>query len=332
MKLSFIIPLYNAEAYIGKCLDSILESDIDHKEYEIIVIDDGSKDNGQAVVRQYVQKYENIKLFVQENKGQSVARNYGIREALGKYIWFVDSDDYVDAKNISAVLDMMDDNDIEICKFEMQVYHQDGSTHISKKKGVTYNKILTGEETFLQNCTMGSVCDGFFSREFIIDNNLSFLPGIIHQDSEFSIRSTALAKKIIFIGNPLYVYRYNDNSCTRSVSFNKKQKSHISDAVIAKSISQFSIDNKYISDGTRDYLKKYVSSIVKGRLYSYLRTKDYDSKILCREFIQKAESLGVYPIAVYNPKLKETLLIRFLNNKSLMTIAVNLRNLNLYGK
>ena len=255
MKLSFIIPLYNAEAYIGECLDSVLESDIDHKEYEIIVIDDGSKDDGPAIVKQYVQKNENIKLFVQENQGQSVARNYGIREAKGKYIWFVDSDDYVSATNISTIIEKMDENDIEICKFEMKVFHQNGSTHISKKKGTIYNMVLTGEEAFMYNCTMGSVCDGFFSRKFIVDNNLSFLPGIIHQDSEFSIRSTALAKKIIFIENPLYVYRYNEDSCTRSVSFNKKLKSHISDAVIAKNIFQFSIEDNYLSGNLRDYLK-----------------------------------------------------------------------------
>lgn len=72
MKLSYIIPLYNAEKYISKCLDSILESDIARNEYEIIVIDDGSKDNEQAVVKQYAQKYDNIKLHVQENQGYFV--------------------------------------------------------------------------------------------------------------------------------------------------------------------------------------------------------------------------------------------------------------------
>lgn len=83
MKLSFIIPLYNAEAFIGKCLDSILQSNIEKTEYEVIVIDDGSSDNGLSVAKDYECKNVNIRVLTQSNQGQSVARNYGIREAKG---------------------------------------------------------------------------------------------------------------------------------------------------------------------------------------------------------------------------------------------------------
>ena len=85
MKLSIIIPMYNAEKYIVDCLDSILKSDLPKGEYEVIIVNDGSKDKGPEIAQVYVSKHENFRYLTQENQGQSVARNYGIKEARGEY-------------------------------------------------------------------------------------------------------------------------------------------------------------------------------------------------------------------------------------------------------
>lgn len=95
LKLSIIIPVYNTEKYVGECLDSSVEQDILKNEYEIICIDDGSTDGSLNVLTEYSNKYENIHVYSQKNQGVSAARNAGISVASGKYVWFVDSDDYI---------------------------------------------------------------------------------------------------------------------------------------------------------------------------------------------------------------------------------------------
>lgn len=326
MKLSFIIPLYNAEPYIGKCLDSVLDCDLDKSEYEVIVVDDGSVDDGLAIVIEYAERYPNIRIFHQENQGQSVARNWGIREAKGDYIWFVDSDDCVDATHISSILDMMREKNIEICKFEMKVFREDGTCQIVQTKNVEYDKVYSGEDVFLSDIPVGSVCNGIFKTKFILDNNLTFYPGIIRQDSEFSIRSTALAKRIIYLNQHCYVYRYNENSCTRSKSYEKKLKAHVCDAIVASNIHQFVKQTNGLSAELKNCLENFATSIVKGRLISYIVTKDGDSLRLYDAFIEKAMQLGEYPIIVRNAHLKDKIASFVVNNNRIMRSFMKIRN------
>ena len=93
MKVSVIVPVYNVEKYIKKCLNSLVNQTLD--EVEIVVVNDGSPDNSQKIIDEYTKKYKNIKSYVKKNGGLSDARNYGIKKATGKYISFVDSDDYI---------------------------------------------------------------------------------------------------------------------------------------------------------------------------------------------------------------------------------------------
>ena len=94
VKVSIIVPVYNVEKYIKKCLDSLVHQTL--SDIEIIVVNDGSPDNSELIINQYLKKYSNIKYFKKENGGQGSARNFGLSKAIGKYIMFVDSDDYVD--------------------------------------------------------------------------------------------------------------------------------------------------------------------------------------------------------------------------------------------
>ena len=95
MLISFIIPLYNCETLVGRCLDSIFAANVDRKQYEVIVVDDVSRDHSVDVVKEYSEKHSNISLICQQNAGASAARNAGLRKAQGRYIWFVDADDSI---------------------------------------------------------------------------------------------------------------------------------------------------------------------------------------------------------------------------------------------
>ena len=108
LRLSIVIPVYNLEGYISETLDSCLEQNIPHSDYEIICINDGSTDNSESVILGYAERYPNIRLFTQENAGVSAARNLGISLAEGRYIWFVDGDDIIVSNCLSEILSMLE--------------------------------------------------------------------------------------------------------------------------------------------------------------------------------------------------------------------------------
>jgi len=327
MKLSFIIPLYNTEQYIGQCLDSVLNCDLDESQFEVIVVDDGSADNGLEIVNEYARNHPNIRAFHQENQGQSVARNFGINKAQGDYIWFVDSDDYVDATHISLIIDSMREQHIEICRFEMKVFRKDGSFWLNKANNVVYNREYVGEEVLINKIDVSSVCNALFLRHFIHNSKLSFSPGIIHEDSEFGVFSAALANRLIFINQCLYSYRYNEKSSNRSHAFEDKQKSHISDAVVSRNIYDFIDQDSNMSERLKIQLSNFAISIIKGRLVNYVLNKDGDALLLYKEFVEIAAALEVYPIKVRRANIKDKMSALFLNNSCLMINLIRLRNL-----
>ena len=112
MKLSIIIPIYDVESYLKRCLDSIVNQNSNN--IEVIMINDGSTDNGPIIAEQYSRQYENFYLINQENKGLSGARNTGISASKGDYLWFVDSDDYIANDAVDKILDAIEVSNADI--------------------------------------------------------------------------------------------------------------------------------------------------------------------------------------------------------------------------
>ncbi len=127
MRLSIILPVYNVAKFIPDCLDSLLCQDIPKSDYEIICVDDGSPDNSVEVIKSYQEKNDNIRLVSQENAGVSTARNNGIALAKGKYVWFVDPDDYIQANCLSAILSNLEKNDADLCEIGYKEVSEDSS-------------------------------------------------------------------------------------------------------------------------------------------------------------------------------------------------------------
>lgn len=326
MKLTFIVPLYNDEEFLSICLDSILKTDLDKSDYEVIVINDGSVDGGPAIAEDYAKRYDNFRVYHQENQGLSVARNHGLREAKGDYIWFVDSDDYVDATKISPILQMLDERRIQVCKFDSIAYKENGETEISRFSKLEANTVYTGEEVLLGKTIMGAVWNSFYNRRFLVDNDLWFYPGIYHQDSEFSIRCATVTARQLFLHIPLYIYRYNTNSSTRSKSYERVLKSYISDVIIAHNIRTFTSKNNTLSKELRDFLSNYPTSIMKGRLLMLLLHKEKYAMRLFDEVVSKSKELDEYPLKLEKRSLKNLLVISLINNKYLFKMLVRLRN------
>lgn len=127
LMLSIIIPMYNAEKYIEECLDSILNSNLPKKLYELVIVNDGSKDKSPEIAQNYAAKYSNVTYLTQENQGQSTARNYGIKTCKGEYVWCVDADDKVISEQLTKIIEALDEyKNLDILAVQLQNVTEEG--------------------------------------------------------------------------------------------------------------------------------------------------------------------------------------------------------------
>ena len=174
-KFSIIIPVYNVEKYIKKCLDSIFEQSF--KDYEVIVVNDGTKDNSMDIVKEY-----NVKIINQKNQGLTEARNSGAKKATGEYLIFIDSDDYID-KDLLKEINKSLKNDPDIVRFQIREVYEDDKeskdykeTPFTNKNGVEAFNLIT-KYHFVENAWSYAI-----KRSYYEDNNYSFKKGTIHED------------------------------------------------------------------------------------------------------------------------------------------------------
>ncbi|MCL2566911.1 MAG: glycosyltransferase [Alphaproteobacteria bacterium] len=219
IKISCIIPLYNAENYIKRCLDSVLKQSI--SDFEVIIIDDGSKDNSLSIVEQYTVADNRIKLIQQSNQGVSIARNNGIREALGEYIFFLDADDDImqDAFKDSYKKAVADSADILVFNYS-KVYKNKYSL---KKKKLKDSKIYSSvKEKKIVLSSGVTPWSKIYRREFLLQHNILFFPKIYYEDIPFFWKSVILANKMSFLNKSIYNYYQNSHSIMNSNLTNKK--------------------------------------------------------------------------------------------------------------
>lgn len=224
--LSIIIPVYNVEKYLRKCLDSVLADN--QFAGQVICVNDGSTDGSLAILEQYASKYPNIEVHSQSNAGLSVARNTGFDKATGDYVFFVDSDDWILPKTITKVLARINGEDV--IYFNAKKYYEATSTwdeeclvqEIHNIDGQSYFALAMNQKT---NLPFVCVVGGFYSRMFLLRNNLYNEPGIYHEDSYFTPQVLLKAKNVSRIDVTLYAYRIR--TCG-SITTNVRDK-HIAD-------------------------------------------------------------------------------------------------------
>lgn len=213
MLLSIIIPIYNVEKYVEKCIRSCEAQDISREDYEIVVINDGSPDNSLKIVERIADEYPNIKIISQPNKGLSAARNTGMRNASGDYYMFVDSDDWIAEKclgKICSKLKIEQPDALAICAANVK-----GDGMIERRQAYADVTPMSGYELLKKGV---SPCAPFaiWSAKFFKKYELSFFEGIFHEDSEFTPRAYYLADKVSFVNDIIYYVFQNPNSITRT--------------------------------------------------------------------------------------------------------------------
>ena len=298
MKLSIIIPMYNAEKYIADCLDSILKSDLPKGEYEVIIVNDGSKDKGPEIAQNYVSKHEDFRYLTQENQGQSVARNYGIKEAQGEYVWFVDADDKIDARINDILIKIEQLGHPEVFSFYLQYVTEEGK-HLTKAFSFSgeYNKLMKGRDAVTSMFQPSSVCVYFIKKSLIDKKHLRFYPGIYHQDSEFSYHMMAYANSVYFSEYVPYIYIRHENSVVTSTSKEKVQKKILDDIIIAKSFEKLAKEFQENDPEMSGVISKHCQNMIFGLAYSLFRNrKTWKPQGINKTVVAKLKEEGLYPL------------------------------------
>lgn len=228
-KLSIIVPVYNVDKYVSKCLDSLLNQDIPKNEYEIIIINDGSTDGSATIVESYIQQHTNLKLFSQKNKGLGAARNAGISHSIGKFIQFIDSDDYLESNVLQSLVNKMELENLDILRFNYQNVNEQYRVfqpNRTKKTFVDYSDCITDGHKFLTE-RLGYACYAWqfmIRAELLLTSRNQFKQGIYFEDTEWTPRILVLAKRVSSTKVIVYNYLIRKGSIMQSIDDSKKRK------------------------------------------------------------------------------------------------------------
>ena len=223
--LSIIIPLYNCEKYIKQCLDTIFRQEMNESEFEVIVIDDGSKDNGYSLASEYAKRHQNIFVVKQENQGVACARNNALEKETGDYDTFVDADDMLVSGSLGKLIKIAVENKADIVKAAHKEVPEDAVCEdFSSSHDNSSIQIMTGEEAIVNVTRMKEgYCWGYLiSRKLITDNRLLFPPKVAFME-DWAFITQGILKSRTFVNADvlLYLYRRNSSSCMANVTTEK---------------------------------------------------------------------------------------------------------------
>lgn len=227
MYLSIIIPIYDVEHYIRLCLNSIYQQKVKESLFEVVIVNDGTKDNSMLIVNEFARTYGNMHIINQENQGLSCARNAGIDDAKGEYIWFVDSDDTLPPGSINKLLTIIQSHEAEVYAFGSNNTTENSNSTcpqsvFTNKRFYKYRNQVHDGFFYHRKLAMGMAQRFLFSKQFIIENKLTFMPHVYHEDMEYMVRVYLYANRIKPLNENFYNYLIRNNGSITS-TFNIKR-------------------------------------------------------------------------------------------------------------
>lgn len=277
--ISFVLAIYNVEEYLEECIDSIITF---KGNYEVLLIDDGSKDKSGLICDRYAGQNSNVKVFHKQNGGLSDARNYGLLRSKGKYVFFIDSDDVLPEGCVSKLLKIADNTNSDVVVWDCLVI--DGEKREIEYGGGKYihpalrnNSVYSASDFLLsqiegENDFARTVWLGMYNRKFLIENCLWFEKGMLHEDELWTPKVYIKANEIYYIGEPLYCYRIRQNSimnkADQDYSRNLKSLIYIYNELLI--YYDYAVtDNLLRGSMKADIAKRYLYSIARYEAYNY---------------------------------------------------------------
>ncbi len=261
MKVSVIVPVYNVEKYLRKCLDSLVNQTM--KDYEVILVNDGSTDSSQSIIDEYKQKYSCIKAFKKENGGMSSARNLGLQYATGEYIAFVDSDDYVEVFFLEKMYEKAksDNSDVVICDYY--------ALNEEEKRYIKCHMNYSPDEKIEYLISPPMVWSKLIKKEIM--DQVKFTEGIYYEDLDICIRLFPFVNKISFVEEPLYDYYLQHSG---SIMTQKTFNNHLLDIFTVLENSKKMLEENYLREIEYIYITHLLRTATL-RFLDYPNTLEY---------------------------------------------------------
>lgn len=269
MKLTIILTIYNKEAYLRRAFDALLnQKDVNGDVYEVLAINDGSTDGSALIIEEYVKSDGRVHVLTQENQGLSMARNNGVEAARGEYVWFVDADDTISRNAVSLICGAAKTLP-DVIPFYARTA---GQVELRNTIPVSAK---TGEEVLLNGHWQQCGVFWAFRRDFLQMNGLRFMPGVYHEDAEFTPRMLYAAKTIHVIPEVLYTVYRDPNSITQV----PRPKRAFDYLTIAVSLSRFVIDRMETKTQLGRAILDQAALCINNGLYVIAQnSKDYQKK------------------------------------------------------
>lgn len=293
---SIIIPVYNVSEYLDRCVQSVLRQTC--KDFEVILINDGSTDGSDQICKELEDQNMRIRYFSQENKGLSETRNKGITKAKGEWIIFLDSDDTIEENTLELFFKVINKNvDIDIIIANHAIRHLDAKDVKYSTTSVKPGTIMLGKDYILSEMKYNTYnpvsVRNLYRRKFLIVNDISFEPNLVHEDELFTVNVFLQAKHVYVSGIIFYNHLIRKNSITT----NKKKIKNM------KSINEICKKSEYIVDkldvvGEKQLIYNHFCNLNYNMLYHVLKTGEFCDDLVDNEFLNK-HSKGLKNIIRY---------------------------------
>lgn len=320
MKLSIIIPAYNLEEYISSTLDSLLRINFS-RNYEIIVVNDGSTDNTENIIKEYQKCYSQIKLITIKNSGVSRARNIGIKNAVGDYITFVDGDDLVDKNFFEIGINEMESGDFDFIQSNFQKVNNDKISYLQhveedvviNNRNEMYSYFFSPEKKLIYNSVWGKIFKRSLVSDIQFDSNVS-----VSEDQKyiFDLFRKCNRIKLLSIIGIYYIHRessamntLNENKIINQIDILNYCKENVSDSTVISYIDCH-ILNTYI------------------KLYCYYLLKDSSN---CCEVYQKIKKININKINKFNSHKRKLGIFLLIYARCIFNVYIKYRG-GYYGK
>ncbi len=303
-KLSVIVPVYNVEKYLDKCLNSLASQNID--DYEIIVVNDGTKDNSQNIIDRYVKEYPFVKSYIKENGGLSSARNYGVKYASGEYITFLDSDDYIEKDTYKNMLDIAYKDNLDLVVSDLEYVWEDNSKEPFIKDGI--NKVSDND---LKNLFLSPLFswNKVYKKELFDKLNCEYPVGLWYEDIPVTLKFFSSIENVGYYKHTSYYYLQRSTSILGS-SYNEKMYDifTIFEGVV-KDFKDRNVYDKYYDE--LEYL--FIEHFLVYGAFRFLRTDHY------KELMTKAFKF----VKEYFPNFRDNKYIKTLGKKNELFLRTN---------
>ena len=305
VSFSIVIPVYNVQDCLARCVESVVNQDYPKDKLQVILVDDGSTDESGALCDTLATGHSFVEVYHKPNGGLSSARNYGFDRAIGDYVIYLDSDDYLSLDSCAKFAEAIEKADQPDVVSGTTLKHIDENEQMIVRSTIN-QPMMTGKQFLEKELMQGKfsviAVGSIYKRAFLLREGLSFWEGVLHEDEDFTIRTLLAAKSVISTDIVFYHYVIRANSITTKKD---RTKNAISVFAICKKLTPMveQLPERELKKLLKTHLAKIMyGAIYEGKLYVREKRKIIDYPVLKQNSVYAAEKIR-YCIARISPKL-----------------------------